>query len=140
MTVSVALCTFNGAAHLPDQLGSIAAQRRLPDELVVRDDASSDGTCGVIRAFAARVPFPVRFEVNAHRLGSTRNFDRAIAACSGEIIALCDQDDIWRDDKLRLLERRFQDDSIGLVFSDADIVDAALIPAGERLWPSVGFN
>jgi len=140
-TFSVALCTYNGAACLPDQLASIAAQTRRPDELVVRDDASDDDTPAVIRAFASSVPFPVRFERNAQRLGSTRNFDGAIAACTGDLIALCDQDDVWRPDKLAAIERRFGGNpAVGLVFSDADLVDAALAPIGARLWERIGFD
>jgi hypothetical protein len=138
---SVALCTCNGAAYLPDQLASIATQSRLPDELVVRDDASEDETPAIVQAFAARAPFPVRFERNAARLGSTRNFDGAIAACTGDLIALSDQDDVWRPDKLDVIERRFQESSgVGLVFSDADLVDAALNPIGARLWARIGFD
>jgi len=141
MTFSVALCTYNGAAHLPDQLASIAAQIRRPDELVVRDDASTDDTPAVIQAFAARAPFPVRFERNATRLGSTRNFDGAIAACGGDLIALSDQDDVWRPHKLSTIERCFHENpGVGLVFSDADLVDAALHPIGARLWARIGFD
>ena len=140
-TFSVALCTCDGAARLPDQLASIAAQSRLPDELVVRDDASDDETPAVIRAFAAHAPFPVRFERNAARLGSTRNFAGAIAACTGELIALCDQDDVWRSSKLGTIERRFDESpDVGLVFSDAELIDAASNPIGERLWTRVGFD
>jgi hypothetical protein len=141
MTFSVALCTFNGAAYLPEQLASIAAQSRPPDELVVRDDASADGTAAVVQAFATRAAFPVRFERNAERLGSTRNFDGAIAACTGDLIALSDQDDVWRPDKLSVIERRFEENpGVGLVFSDADVVDARLNPIGARLWAQVGFE
>jgi glycosyltransferase involved in cell wall biosynthesis len=140
-SVSVALCTYNGAAFLPDQLASIAAQSRPPDELVVRDDASEDDTPAVLRAFAARAPFPVRFERNAERLGSIRNFDGAIGACTGDLIALSDQDDVWRPGKLAVLERRLHDSpGVGLVFSDADVVDAALNPTGARLWERIGFD
>jgi glycosyltransferase involved in cell wall biosynthesis len=138
---SVALCTYDGGAFLFDQLASIAAQTRLPDELVVRDDASDDDTPAIVEAFAARAPFPVRFERNAGRLGSTRNFDGAIAACTGDLIALSDQDDVWRPDKLSTIERRFDENpGVGLVFSDADLVDAALNPIGARLWPRIGFD
>ena len=141
MTVSVALCTYNGAAHLVEQLASIAAQTRRPDELVVRDDASTDDTPAIVRAFAARAPMPVRFERNAARLGSTRNFDAAIAACQGDLVALSDQDDVWRADKLAVIERRLQESpEVGLVFSDADLIDAASNPIGERLWTRVGFD
>src|SRR5262245_36412717 len=121
---SVALCTHNGAAYIADQLASLAAQSRRPDELVVRDDASEDDTPAIVQAFAARAPFPVRFERHASRLGSTRNFDGAIAACTGDLIALCDQDDVWRADKLSAIERRFGGQpGVGMVFSDADLVD-----------------
>jgi glycosyltransferase involved in cell wall biosynthesis len=138
---SVALCTYNGAAYLPEQLESIAAQRRPPEELVVRDDASEDDTAAVVHDFAARAPFPVRFERNTERLGSTRNFDGAIAACTGDLIALADQDDVWRPDKLSTIERCFHDNpGVGLVFSDADLVDAALNPIGARLWARIGFD
>ena len=141
VTISVALCTCDGGAFLSDQLASIAAQTRLPDELVVRDDASHDDTPAIVEAFAARAPFPVRFERNAERLGSTRNFDGAIAACAGDLIALSDQDDVWRAEKLSVIERRFREDpGVGLVFSDADLVDAALSPVGARLWARVGFD
>ncbi len=57
MTLSVALCTFNGESYLLDQLESIARQTRLPDELVVCDDRSEDGTFAVIDRFAHRVGF-----------------------------------------------------------------------------------
>jgi len=140
-SVSVALCTCNGAAYLPDQLASIAAQSRLPDELIVHDDASEDTTPSIVEAFAARAPFPVSLTRNAARLGSTRNFDGAIAACSGDLIALSDQDDLWRADKLAVVEGRFvEHPEVGMVFSNADLVDAALSPLGARLWARVGFD
>src|SRR4051812_23010348 len=139
-TISVALCTFNGAEYLPAQLASIAAQSRLPDELVVHDDASSDGTPALVEAFVAQAPFPVRLHRHAERLGSIRNFDSAIAACAGDLIALSDQDDVWRPDKLRAIARRFDADAgVGLVFSDADLVDAALRPIGRGPWGSIGL-
>ena len=64
MKFSVAMCTYNGARFLREQLDSIAAQTRPPDELVVCDDRSTDGTTAVVEAFAASAPFPVRLHVN----------------------------------------------------------------------------
>src|SRR6185295_6827977 len=101
------MCTWNGAAYLRDQLESIAAQTRLPDELIMCDDASIDGTPAIARAFAARAPFPVRLEINEATVGVRQNFTKAIAACTGDLIALSDQDDVWRPDKLRVIEDRF---------------------------------
>lgn len=134
MTISVAMCTYNGAAYLREQLDSIAAQTRLPDELVACDDCSMDATMTVLEEFARYAPFPVHLHRNEATLGSTRNFDRAIGLCRGDLIALSDQDDVWQPEKLRRLEAPFADPDVGLVFSDADVVDEALRPLGMRLW------
>jgi glycosyltransferase involved in cell wall biosynthesis len=140
MNLSVALCTFNGAAHLKAQLESVAAQTCPPDELVVSDDASTDDTPRIVEAFARVAHFPVRLTVNEQTLGSTRNFERAISLCSGDVIALCDQDDVWLSQKLLRLEGPFSDPAVGLAFSDAEIVDESLRPTGRRLWDAVGLT
>ncbi len=134
MTISVAMCTYNGAAYLREQLDSIAAQTRPPDEMVVCDDCSVDDTVAILEDFARRAPFPVRLHRNAATLGSTRNFDRAIGLCQGDLIALSDQDDVWLPEKLRRLEAPFARPDVGLVFSDGEVVDSALRPIGIRLW------
>lgn len=141
MRFSVALCTCNGGAYLRDQLDSLAAQTRLPDELVVCDDASTDATASIVQDFATRVPFPVRFVVNDVRLGVTRNFDRAFGLCQGDLIAPADQDDVWDQDKLRLIEEQFAADAqVGLVFADLEVVDERLQPLGHRAWQSDGVE
>jgi glycosyltransferase involved in cell wall biosynthesis len=141
MKFSVAMCTYNGAAYLREQLESIAAQTRSPDELVVCDDDSRDATVPLIREFAARAPFPVRLHVNARNVGSTKNFEQAIRLCAGDLIALSDQDDVWETAKLARLEAIFAaSPDVGLVFSDAALVSESLQPLGCRVWESVGFD
>lgn len=139
--LSIALATWNGERYLAQQLDSLAAQERLPDELVVSDDASDDRTCDMVRRFSLRAPFPVRLQINNERLGSTRNFEAAIRACDGDIIFLCDQDDVWYPDKIRRMEACFlQNPQAGLVFTDADVVDQNLDSMGLRLWKSAKFD
>ena len=99
-TISVALCTYNGARFLEEQLASLLAQNRRPDELVVCDDRSTDSTVQMLESFSRSAPFPVRIQVNPVNLGSTVNFDRAMRLCAGSLIAFCDQDDIWLPHKL----------------------------------------
>ncbi len=89
---------------LEPQLASLLAQTRLPDELVACDDGSTDGTVSILEAFARRAPFPVRIERNDVRLRSTRNFEKAIGLCTGDLIATSDQDDVWLPEKLALCE------------------------------------
>ncbi len=135
------MCTYNGSRYLSTQLESIAAQTRLPDELVVCDDASSDETVEIVERFRTSAPFPVRLEVNKTNLGSITNFEKAIGLCHGEIIALADQDDVWLPHKLEIIETQFQGEAnVGLVFSDAEVVDEDLRPLGVRLWTSIGFD
>ena len=140
--ISVALCTYNGGVFLPEQLSSLAAQTRRPDEVVVFDDGSDDRTREVLERFRGEHPdLGVRIEVNPRRLGPAGNFERAIGACGGEIIALCDQDDVWMPQKLAVIAGEFErNPKLGLVFSDAEICDPAGNPLGYRLWQSVGFG
>lgn len=139
MRFSVALCTYNGAKHLNEQLASIAAQTRPPDELVVCDDRSSDATGQMLQAFAASAPFPVCIHVNEVNLGSTKNFERAIALCQGDWIALCDQDDKWSPDKLARMESAIAP-GVGLVISDAWLSGPNLERTGLRAWANLPFT
>ncbi|MBX3284361.1 MAG: glycosyltransferase family 2 protein [Acidimicrobiales bacterium] len=137
----MALCTYQGEAWLPELLESLAAQELLPDELVVQDDASTDGTVALLEAFAASAPFPVRLVVNPERVGSTPNFERALARVEGRYVALADQDDIWYPHKLARLVGMLEDDPIlTLAFSDADLVDERGRPTGRRLWSGRGIR
>lgn len=139
--LSVALCTCNGAAFLGEQLASIAAQDLPPDELVVCDDASSDRTVEIVKAFAAAAPFPVRLQVNASNVGSRANFEQAIGLCRGRVIALADQDDVWAGQKLRRLQAALDAaPGAGFAFSDAWLVDQDRRPLGARLWQSIRFG
>jgi glycosyltransferase involved in cell wall biosynthesis len=139
--VSVALCTYNGARFLPEQLASIAAQTRLPDEMIVCDDGSTDATLEILEEFSQTVPFPVRIVRNPVNLRSTKNFEQAIALCTGDLIALCDQDDVWLPEKLaaqvQLLEEQPE---VGGVFGDATLIDGESQATVDRLWRGIFFT
>ncbi len=133
------MCTYNGAAFVAQQLQSIAAQTRLPDEVVICDDRSTDNTCAIIDAL--QLPFPVRLSVNETNLGSTSNFARAIGLCEGQVIALSDQDDVWLPEKMACIEQAFvKQPDLGLFASDAEIVDDQLRSCNERLWETIPFT
>jgi len=140
-TISVALCTYNGAKFLEEQLASLQAQERCPDELVVCDDRSTDNTVELLEAFARIVPFPVRIHVNPVNLGSTRNFDRAMRLCAGSLIAFCDQDDVWHSRRLSECARALRDDPrLGLVFSNGQLIDDRGVQLPGRLWDNFTFD
>ena len=141
MRMSVAMCTYNGADFLPAQLASIAGQTRRPDELIVCDDASTDQTRSLLESFARTSSIPVSLYFSDQNTGSVKNFQRAISLCTGDVIALSDQDDVWHTAKLELIEQAFQGNpAVGLVFSDAELVDESLEPLHRRVWEAVGFD
>lgn len=137
MKISVALCTYNGSRFLSEQLESIARQTRIPDELIISDDRSSDDSAEIARKFADSAQFPVTILVNERNLGSTANFSQAVAACSGDVIAFSDQDDVWLPHKLARMESEFDAPDVGLVFSNATLTDERLKPIGMTMWREV---
>ena len=141
MKISIAMCTYNGAEFLPAQLQSIITQARPPDEIVICDDGSTDDTRAVVERFAGESSIPITLHINDRNLGSVKNFERAITLCTGDVIALSDQDDVWRSDKLHLFESVLnKSPAAGIVFSDAEIVDEHLNPLNRRMWDEVGFD
>jgi len=141
MKFSIALCTYNGAVYLKEQLESIAAQTRTPDELVISDDQSTDDTLRLIEEFAATAGFPVSLSVNESNLGTAKNFEKAISLCRGDVILLSDQDDVWHSDKLESVERIFEaKPQLSLVFSNAELVDETLKPFADTLFDRLRFN
>ncbi len=103
--ISIALCTFNGAEYLLEQLESIAAQSLQPGEVVISDDRSDDNTITIAERFRTKADFPVRIIKNRTRLGVVNNFAQAIEQCENDYIALCDQDDLWLPDRLAISYR-----------------------------------
>ena len=140
-TISIALCTFNGTTYLREQWNSLLAQEWLPSELVVSDDGSTDGTLALVRKLAQTAPFPVTILANTTPLGYNGNFGQAIAACTGDLIFLCDQDDAWLPHKTRtlagyLLTHPHHD----VVFGNATIADTSLTPTDKQFWDVVRFG
>lgn len=139
--VSIAMCTYNGEKHLRQQLDSFAAQTRQPDELVICDDGSTDSTEAAIVSFKDSVDFPVYFHRNPTNLGFAKNFEKAASLTTGELVFFSDQDDVWHPAKIEKMAAAFGDDEqIGLVFCDADLVDGELAPLGLRYWQKQGFT
>lgn len=141
MKITVAMAVFNGAAYLAEQLESIAAQSRLPDELVVADDASTDDTLDIVAAFALHSPFEVRVIRKSQRMGCNHNFETAIRHSQGDVVALSDQDDVWLPRHIELITAPFaRSDNIGLVISDSTCVDQKLHPLGTTFWAAERFT
>jgi len=138
-TISVALCTYNGAGFLKEQLYSYAAQTHLPGELVANDDLSDDETLQILEDQTEQLPFPVRLGQNTKRCGIRKNFEQAIFRCSKKYIALSDQDDVWFPEKLQHFAKEFADGA-DWVCCDADVVDDKLVSQGYTMWQRTKFT
>ncbi|MDO8772297.1 MAG: glycosyltransferase family 2 protein [Burkholderiaceae bacterium] len=135
MKISIALATYNGAQYLKEQLDSFTAQKRLPDELVICDDGSTDETIEILERFKIVSPFTVRIFKNIENLGHERNFGKAIDLCEGDIIFLSDQDDSWLPSKLASVEDVFEKKKgVLLVINDAEITDGTMLPTGRTVF------
>jgi len=140
-SLSIALCTFNGSKYLKAQLNSIASQSRVPDELIICDDHSSDDTVKIVEEFSKNLPFVLKFAINDQTLGPTKNFEKSITLCAGDLIALSDQDDVWHPEKLEKYERTFQaNPEICALFSNSEIVDESLTCLGYNMWKKAEFT
>ncbi len=127
--ISIAMATCNGATYLSEQLDSLVSQTRPPDELIVVDDASTDSTPKLVRAFADNAPFPVLLKTNSAPLGYAQNFARALAACTGDLVFLSDQDDVWFENKVAtMIELSRANPGALCLMNDALLTDKHLQP------------
>lgn len=141
MKISVALCTYNGAKYIEQQLKSILRQTVQPDEIVISDDGSSDDTLQRVEACLAGQKIECRILHNQGTHGVVGNFTNAILACSGELIFTSDQDDVWRKDKVEIMTACFEkDEKVMLAFSDAELVDGELHSLHRKLWDSLPYK
>ncbi len=98
--ISLVLATYNGEKHIVDQLKSIMNQSLQPDEVIIRDDCSTDKTREVIANFISANGLNWNLLCAETNTGWRDNFYSAIALSTGDIIFLCDQDDIWYPEKI----------------------------------------
>lgn len=135
LKTSVAMCTYNGEAFVREQLESILRQTQLPDEIVVCDDGSKDRTLEIVQEVLAGCPCSVRILQNPENLGFIKNFEKVIREASGDVIFLCDFDDVWFPEKVSTMADAFLKSSHAvLVYSDAELADGDLRPRGETVF------
>lgn len=144
--ISVALGTHNGERFIGEQIASILAQTQPVDEIVLSDDASRDRTVAIVedavaqhRAAHGTAPELIVLR-NDPPLRVTKNFEQALAATTGDLVALCDQDDVWHSARTERLAAQFADPRVLLVFSNARQVGDAGEYLGHDLFEAIAMN
>lgn len=124
MTTSVAMCTYNGAQFIEEQLESILNQSLPIDEIVICDDGSTDGTIAIIQQYINRFPNRIFLYQNTKALGVCANFAKAIDLCTKDCILLSDQDDVWITDKAQIIVKYFErNPEKSVIISNANLID-----------------
>ncbi|MBK6542807.1 MAG: glycosyltransferase [Flavobacteriales bacterium] len=136
MKVSVVMATYNGAAYVQEQIDSILTNERPPDELIVVDDGSTDGTLEVLHAVAAmNSSLRVVVLCNERNIGASLTFVRALLGSTGDVVLFADQDDRWHANKIGVLLKCFTDHpGLLMAYSDGSITNAALQPDGRSIF------
>jgi glycosyltransferase involved in cell wall biosynthesis len=147
---SVAMATYQGMPYIAAQMDSILAEIGPGDELVISDNGSTDGTLGYLQSIAQKDP-RIRLLSLTSPKGVLPNFQNALQHCKGDIIFLCDQDDIWKPGKMNTIDRLFDSNpNLMAVQADADIIDSegrrisdsffSLRKCGPGLWKNFHKN
>lgn len=124
--ISVVLASYNGEKYIEKQLMSIINQTILPSEIIVIDDASTDSTVRIINSFKRKYGrnIDINIIVRSHNVGYVNNFIQGIDKAQGELVFLCDQDDLWRDNKVEVLLNLFKkNNKIMAIHSNTSIID-----------------
>lgn len=133
--VAVVLAVYNGARFISEQIESILSQTRPPDELLVSDDCSDDGTVDIVKARTRRAETTVRVIRTPRRAGCYRNFEYAIQRSNGDIIFLSDCDDLWLPHKVAtMLPELTGPGAATIVYSDAHLAGPDLRPLGRTVF------
>lgn len=124
MKLSVAMCTYNGEKFLKEQLDSIINQTVKVDEIIVCDDISTDTTLQILATYNEEYPNLFKIYKNEINLKSVKNFEKAIGLCTGDIIFLSDQDDVWVLNKVEVYKNYFATNSrINVLASNGYCID-----------------
>ena len=141
MKISVAFIVYNGANYMRTQLDSILAQTQTVDEIIICDDASSDNTKEILEEYKNKYPILFFIHYNNQNLGPTKNIEKAIQACTGDIILLSDQDDYWESNKVETIVKWFEaKPTMNGVFTNGSLMNSnEILDNKYALWDAMSF-
>lgn len=132
MKISVCIATFNGGKFIREQVMSVLPQLEEDDEIIVSDDGSTDDTITILESF--RDP-RICICQNEGRHGFIWNFENALMKASGDVFFLCDQDDIWKPNKVEVIKKQLR--QYDLVVHDAEMIDGEGCSLGKTYYSTM---
>ena len=145
--VTIIMATYNGEKYLEEQIESILSSTYREFKLYIVDDGSKDSTMEILNRYKMRYPDIIHISRNETNMGVTLNFLNAIIKTTSEYIMLCDQDDVWKKDKIartmkrmKQMEVQFGKDMPVAVFTDAYVTDSRLNIIHESFFRSGRLN
>ena len=126
MKISVAMATYNGEKFILNQLESILNQALKPDEVIICDDFSTDSTVEIVKNFINKYSLTSwQIYVNEKNVGYIKNFAKALSYTNGDLIFLCDQDDLWHNDKISVMSKIMEENrNVKALASSYKLIDA----------------
>lgn len=121
MGISVAMAVYNGEKYIQEQILSILKQLNCSDEIVISYDKSTDNTYRIISDLAVR---DCRIKIfRGPSRGAIKNFENALKHCKNDYIFLCDQDDIWLENKVSHVLGAFKNTQADVVLHDCCVIN-----------------
>ncbi len=137
--ISIAMTTYNGEKYIREQIDSILNQSYSDIELIICDDCSSDGTRDILKEYEKK-DSRVKVFFNEQNLGFKKNFEKAISLCSGEYVALSDQDDVWELTKLEDSLKVFENENVKLTSTNSLFTDENLNSLNRTMKDTLGIS
>lgn len=125
--VDIAMATYNGEKFIEEQIKSIQAQTYQNWYLYISDDGSSDNTIEIIKKIQG-IDSRIKIVNEKRQGGVIQNFNKALEATTADYIVLCDQDDIWPNERLEVMleeiRKKDKDKDKGIMlFTDLELID-----------------
>jgi cellulose synthase/poly-beta-1,6-N-acetylglucosamine synthase-like glycosyltransferase len=138
--VSVVMPCCNHGSYLSEAIESVLSQSYREVELIVVDDFSRDDSAEILREWQSRDPRVIAIYSQENQ-GPSESRNKAIDIASGHFVGFCDADDIWNADKLEMqIAALSAEPNVGVVYSNAAIIDSAGKPTGEDFASTFGIR
>ena len=123
--IDILLATYNGEKFVKEQIESILNQTYENFNLIISDDASTDNTLNILEEYEKKDTRIKVFKKEKNK-GLIDNFEFLLKNVTSDYFMFSDQDDIWKKDKIEKSINKLKEESLGLVYTDLEIVDEKL--------------